>query len=213
MHKTFIATLGFDQSPIVRLIGEKGLSDRDEIILITTLTMHPRTESAIQSIRDFVRKISPSVEVKVVRLDEKAFVENVVTLSKLISKVSYPVIDASGGPKMLALSLYIAACFSGIHSVHMTTETTGERVVVPALSTPNISLSDRQKEILSLLPARVSNLSKYLGISKSTVSRILRSLVQKGLIYKNPNKVYELTLTGYIIKTLILRGEKQSRYP
>ena len=201
--KTFIATLGFDQSSIVRLIGERGLSDGDKVVLVTSAVPHPRTENALQSIREFVSRINPSVEVEVLRLDEKALVSNVVILARVIESVENPVVDASGGPKMIAFSLFLAACFSGVSVVYMTTETTGERIVVPTLTIPKHSLSGRQIEILGLLPARVSELSRKLGLSKSTISRTLSFLMKKGLVYKH-GRVFESTLTGAILKSLIL---------
>lgn len=203
MRKTFVVTLGFDQSSIVRLIGERGLSRGDNILIITSSVPHPRTESALQSIREFVSKINPNTEIEVLRLNERAFVDNVVTLTKLIKNIENPIIDVSGGPKIIALSLFLAACFSGVSVVYMIAETTGERLEIPTLAVPEHSLSDRQLEVLSLLPARVSELAKKLRLSKSTISRVLKSLMLRGLIYKRSDRVFEPTLTGAILKSLL----------
>ncbi len=202
MRKTFIATLGFDQSSIVRLIGEKGLSRGDSVFLVTSVTPHPKTENAIQSIREFVSKINSSVRVEVLRLDEKALTDNVIILARLIRNAVNPIIDVSGGPKGLTLSMFLAACFSGISKVYMTTETTGERVEVPTILFPSHAVSERQRRVLSMLPARVSELSRELGLSKSTVSRVLNLLVKKGLACKRPDRVFELTLTGKVVLEL-----------
>ncbi|MEM0233597.1 MAG: CRISPR-associated CARF protein Csa3 [Candidatus Nezhaarchaeales archaeon] len=207
MRKTFIATLGFDQSSIVRLIGERGLSEGDNIFLITSTTPHSRTENALQSIREFVGRINPSIRVEVRRLDEKALMDNVVVLARLIAGVENPVIDVSGGPKMLSLSLFLAACFSGVSTVYMTAETTGERVAVPTLSIPSHILSNRQLEVLNLLPARVSELSRGLRVSKSTISRVLNSLIRKGLVYKRSDKFFEPTLSGSVLRLLLSSEE------
>ncbi len=206
--KTFIATLGFDQSSIVRLIGERGLSGGDRVLLITSALPHPRTESALQSIKEFVNKVNPSVRVEVLRLDEKALIDNVVALTKLIESVENPIIDVSGGPKMIAFSLFLAACFSNVRVVYMTTETTGARVEVPTLTISKQLLSDRQVDVLSLLPARVSEISRELKLSKSTISRILNSLTLKGLIYKRSDRVFVPTLTGIILRSLISSSRK-----
>lgn len=213
MRKTFIATLGFDQSSIIRLIGEKGLSRDDSIFLITSSVPHPRTENALQSIREFVGKINPGVRVKVLRLDEKNLVDNIVVLARLVREAANPVIDVSGGPKLLAFSLFMAACFSGVSVVYMTAETTGERIEVPTLSIPKNMLSERQIEVLNLLPARVSELARKLRLSKSTISRLLNSLIQKGLVYKRPDKVFELTLTGSVLKTLLTSRDVTPELP
>ncbi|MEM0085961.1 MAG: CRISPR-associated CARF protein Csa3 [Zestosphaera sp.] len=207
MRKTFIATLGFDQSSIVRLIGEKGLSRDDSVFLIVSSVLHPRTENALQSIKEFISRINPGVRVEVLRLDEKDLVNNIISLSRFIEGVENPVIDVSGGPKLLAFSLFMASCFSGVDVVYMTTETTGERIEVPTLSIPKHSLSKRQIDVLNLLPARVSELARELRLSKSTVSRLLNSLIQKGLVYKRSDKVFEPTLTGGVLRVLLGRRE------
>jgi CRISPR locus-related DNA-binding protein len=204
MPKTFIATLGFDQSSLVRLIGEKGLSPSDAIYLITSVVTHPRTENAIRSIVEFVNTVNPKVEVKVVRLKETDLEVNVVRLFKLIKGCEEPVIDITGGPKGLSFSLFLAACFAGVSKVYMTTETLGERVEVPTLAMPTYTLTARQRDVLSLLPCRVTELSRKLKISKSTASRLLRNLVKKGLAYRSGGgKVFEPTLTGRILLKML----------
>lgn len=207
MPKTFIATLGFDQSSLIRLIGEKGLSSRDVIYLVTSVVTHPRTESAIRSIVEFVNTVNPKVEVKVVRLKETDLEVNVVRLFKLIKGCEEPVIDITGGPKGLSFSLFLAACFAGVNKVYMTTETLGERVEVPTLAMPIYTLTARQRDALSLLPCRVTELSRKLKISKSTASRLLRNLVKKGLAYRSGDKVFEPTLTGRILLKILTEME------
>jgi len=207
MSKTFIATLGFDQSSLIRLIGERGLSSGDTIYLVTSVVTHPRTENAIRSIVEFVNAVNPKIDVRVVRLKETDLEDNVVRLSKLIMSSEEPVIDITGGPKGLSFSLFLAACFAGVSKVYMTTETLGERVEVPTLAVPTYTLTARQREVLSLLPCRVTDLSRRLKIGKSTASRLLRSLVRKGLAYRGDGKVFEPTLTGRILLKMLVGGE------
>jgi predicted transcriptional regulator len=86
----------------------------------------------------------------------------------------------------------------------MTTETLGERVEVPTLAMPTYTLTARQRDVLSLLPCRVTELSRKLKISKSTASRLLRNLVKKGLAYRSGGgKVFEPTLTGRILLKML----------
>ncbi len=207
MSKTFIATLGFDQSSLIRLIGERGLSSGDTIYLVTSVVTHPKTENAIRSIVEFVNAVNPKVDVRVVRLKETDLEDNVVRLSKLIMSSGEPVIDITGGPKGLSLSLFLAACFVGVSKVYMTTETLGERVEVPTLAVPTYALTARQREVLSLLPCRVTDLSRRLKIGKSTASRLLKGLVKKGLAYRGGGKVFEPTLTGRILLKMLVGGE------
>lgn len=200
MPKTFIASLGFDQSSLIRLIGEKGLSINDKIYLVTSAVSHPKTENAIKSIVDFVRAVNPGIGIEVLRLNEADLENNVAKLSIIISNSDEPIIDITGGPKGISLSLFLAACFSGVRKVYMTTETLGERVEMPTLAMPASVLTDRQREALEALPCRVTELSRKLGVSKSTASRLLKNLMKKGLVHKNEDKkIFELTLTGKIL--------------
>ena len=203
MGKTFIASLGFDQSPILRLIGERGLSDGDSVWIVTSAVPHPRAESALQGVREFVAKINPRVRVEVLRLDERSLVDNIVALARLIEGSENPIVDVSGGPRIIGLSLFLAACFSNVGAVYATTETTGERVEIPVPRVPGRPLSGKQARVLALLPARVSELARELKLDKSTVSRTLRSLASKGLVRKRPDRVFEPTLTGAVLRSML----------
>lgn len=69
MPKTFIASLGFDQSSLIRLVGEMELGINDMIYLVTSAVSHPKTENAIKSIVDFVRAVNPGIGIEVLRLN------------------------------------------------------------------------------------------------------------------------------------------------
>jgi predicted transcriptional regulator len=72
------------------------------------------------------------------------------------------------------------------------------------IAMPTYTLTARQRDVLSLLPCRVTELSRKLKISKSTASRLLRNLVKKGLAYRSGGgKVFEPTLTGRILLKML----------
>lgn len=202
MGKAFIATLGFESSAILRLVGEKGVSSGDVIYLVTSKIPHPRVENAIKSVKDFIDKVSPKAFVKTLRLDENRLEENIVTLAKLLKTVEEPIVDVTGGPKGLSLALYLAAGFANVGKVYITTETTGERLEIPTIQLPTYTLTSKQLEILKQLPNKLTKIAENTKTSKSTISKQLKQLMSKGLVYKE-NKTFCLTLQGKITLSLI----------
>ncbi|PUA31183.1 MAG: hypothetical protein B7O98_09695 [Zestosphaera tikiterensis] len=202
MGKAFVATLGFEPSAILRLVGEKGISSDDVIYLITSKTPHPRVENAIKSVKDFVDKISPKAFVEVLRLDENSLEENIATLAKLLKTMEEPIVDITGGPKGLSIALYLAAGFANIGKVYITTETTGERLEIPTIQPPTHTLTPKQVEILKQLPNKLTKIAENTKTSKSTISKQLKGLINKGLAYKE-NKTFHPTLQGKITLKLI----------
>jgi len=205
-NKTIVATLGFDPSVILKIIGEHGLSDNSKIILITPKTMHPKAKNAIKEIQNFIEKISSNIKIKILKIEEDKFEDNVIKLKNLLSKLTEPIIDISGGPRILALTLYIAAGIVEIPLVYLTLETTSNRLKLPTISIPKSTLTERQKQILSLLPEKPIEIAKKLKLSKSAVSRHLKTLTNKGLTIKYNNQYYP-TLTA---KALLTELKKQN---
>ncbi len=202
MGRAFIATLGFEPSAILRLVGEKGISSGDVVYLVTSKIPHPRVENAVKSVKDFIDKVSPKAFVEVLRLDESNLEENVVVLANLLKTVEEPIVDITGGPKGLSLALYLAAGFANVGKVYMTVETTGERIEIPTIQPPTHTLTQKQVEILKQLPNRLTKIAKNTKTSKSTISKQLKQLINKGLVYKE-NKTFYPTLQGKITLKLI----------
>jgi len=199
--KVFIASLGFDATHVLRLIVERGLSSGDTVCLVTSSSQHPRAESAVKSVMDFVEKTNPRVEVKVLRLDEAKFEENVALLARYISeslKRGEVFVDISGGPKGLVLALYVASAIAGAGDVSLTLETTGERVKVPVLPNPFAGVTEKQLQVLRNLPSTVTALSSKMGVSKAAVSKLLQRLREKGLVVERAGR-YEVSPAGRLL--------------
>ncbi|MGC9069359.1 MAG: CRISPR-associated CARF protein Csa3 [Thermoprotei archaeon] len=204
--RTIIITLGFDPSVVLKIIGEHGLSNSSRVVLITPKTSHPKAKNAIKEIQNFIEKINNNVKVSVLKIEENKFEENIIRLKKFLSKFSETIVDISGGPRILALTLYIASGIAGIPYIYLTLETTGERIKLPTISLPRSSLTERQKEILSLLPEKPIKIARKIRLSKSAVSRHLKILVNKGLATKHGDQYYP-TITA---KTLLTETNQLS---
>ncbi|AKG38435.1 hypothetical protein MA03_02915 [Infirmifilum uzonense] len=201
MRKTYICSLGFDATSIVRLIGEKGLTANDTIILVTTTHTHPRAETAIKSLKDFAEKLNPKSTIDVIRIPETSLEESLPVLVQRIrqekSRGSNIIVDISGGPKNIAVALYLAAALAPADEVHLTSEVTGERVHLPLIPI-HLLLTPRQLKVLSMLPATLTELSQKLQVSKPAVSRLMARMKEKGLVTMNKNR-YEPTPWGRIL--------------
>ncbi|MHB9301901.1 CRISPR-associated CARF protein Csa3 [Thermofilum pendens] len=202
---TYIATLGFDATHVVRMVGEGGLRAGDEVVIVTSSNPHPRAENALKSVYDFVEKLNPKAKVTVLRLDERRVAENAALLARLLRDASRSgrrvTVDVSGGPRGLALSLYIASVLASTGEVYLTTETTGERVKVPLLPSPARGLTEKQVKALSALPCTTGQLAEKLGVSKGAASRLLRRLREKGLASTTRGK-HECTDAGRMVAAL-----------
>jgi CRISPR locus-related DNA-binding protein len=196
--KTIVITLGFDPSTVLKIIGEHGLSDNSRVILITSKTSHPKAKNAIKEIQNFIEKINNNVKVNIIKIEEDKFEENIIRLKKFLSKFTETIVDISGGPRILALTLYITSGIIGIPFVYMTLETTGERIKLPTISLPKSLLTEKQKEILLLLPEKPIKIARKIKLSKSTISRHLKILTNKGLTTKHGNQYYP-TITAKIL--------------
>ncbi len=210
----FFITLGFDSSVVGKLAGRHNMSEVTEIYLIRSSAKHPKAEAAVEESVRLIRKLNPSVRVEVVELDEKDFEGNIARLTDLIygeGRDDGVVIDISGGPRALGLALYVAASVVGVEEVQMRLETTGEEVALRTLPLPSTScITDRLAVIASYLPTKPSRLARALGISRSTASRELQSLVKKGLAVKSGNRTYLPTpITKALVRIKLRRdGER-----
>ena len=203
INTCFILTFGFDSSILARLIGKYGLRDEDIFILVKSKVPHIKADIAVSDAKNLISKLNNNVKVETLNLDERELENNVLTLVKVISRYKDMriIIDISGGPRLLGMSLYIAAGIMKIKNVLIRLETTSEDAYIGTLSLqPCVRLTPRQIQILKLLPAKPSQVAKALKISRSTALRHLQKLERKGLVIKNDQSMYGRTpLTSAVI--------------
>jgi CRISPR locus-related DNA-binding protein len=188
----------------IKLLGEKGLGPRDVIVVVTSPQDHPRTDSALKSIHEFIEKINPRANLTREKLNDTNLLESAIQLSKKILQYrqqGYMVIaDISGGAKGLSLSLFIAASVSGADEIYLASEITGERVQLPRIPEPQ-KLTRRQLQALAILPATLRETAERLGISKPAASRLLKRMRANGIVSLEKDKYYP-TAWGSLLKEI-----------
>jgi len=202
--KVYISTLGFDSTQVIKLLGEKGLGPRDIIIVVTPPQDHPRTDSALKSIREFIEKINPRANLIREKLSDTNVLESAIQLSKKILQYKQQgymvIVDISGGAKGLSLSLFIAASVSGADEIYLASEVTGERVQLPRIPEPQ-KLTRRQLQVLAILPATLRETAERLGVSKPAASRLLKRMRANGIVILEKDKYYP-TAWGSLLKNI-----------
>jgi CRISPR locus-related DNA-binding protein len=202
--KAYICTLGFDSTQVIKLLGEKGLGPSDVVIVVTPPQDHPRTESALKSIREFIERINPRADLVREKLKDTDVLESAIRLSKKIlqyRREGYTVIaDISGGAKGLSLSLFIAASAAGADEIYLASEVTGERVQLPRIPQPQ-KLTQRQLQVLAILPAALREIAGRLGVSKPAASRLLKRMRANGVVFLEKDNYYP-TAWGSLLKEI-----------
>ncbi len=204
-RRTFVCTIGFDSRVVMRLVARYGLKPDDRIVLIRSVKPHEKSDEAVKEVREFVDKSAKGVEVTEIRVDEREFIDNVVSFAKLIRDSENPVVDVSGGPRALVLALYVAASVTGIKNVDVLLEPSGKVTQIPSLGLDFSNLTERQKEVLKHLPSKTGRLARKLNVDKSAASRHLNTLSRKGLV-RREGSLYGLTSLGMLVKRLIEEG-------
>ena len=207
--RLIIASLGFDPSVFLRIIGRYGITDSDKVIIVSSSVEHPKSEAAISEVMNFFNKVGFNVDVKVMKLDENNFPESLVDFyCKLrtiveMNDFSRILVDISGGPRGIGLILYITAGLLGLKEVFLTTETKSVSIEVPVMvgSIDSFLPTNKQYKLLSLLPHRPSYISKEMGVSLSSVSKLIRSLENRGLIQRE-GRSFKLTEKGKLVIAL-----------
>ena len=216
MPRTFILTLGFDSSIVLRAISRHGIGEGDRIVLVTSRTPHPKAESAINEVKSFANRISSGIAVDVVSVEEHDFSGSVKTICNIMSsgvnrRENQLIVDTSGGPRIIGLAVYVAAGLCGLHSVWITTETRSKSLSLPVLvdSLDTVLPSRRQLELLRVLPARPSVIARRLGVSRSAVSKMLRSMEGRGLIVRDGRVVRPSVKAEFLLEVM---GDKDNTH-
>ncbi|MEB3756923.1 MAG: CRISPR-associated CARF protein Csa3 [Desulfurococcales archaeon] len=206
MGKAFIITLGFDSSVVLRTISKHGINSEDQIILVTSRTPHPKAENAVNETVEFIGKIEKNITVETLRVEEHDFAKTVRTIYNkirtLMKRNHEVIIDISGGPRIIGLATYVAAGLSSIHEVNITTETQSRNITLPVIVDP-VDIQKptlRQLELLKTLPARPSDIARKMNITRSAVSKMLKTLAKKGLVERKGKTITPSKKGEFILK-------------
>ncbi len=212
--RVLVSTFGFDERPIVRAISRHGGFDRVYAVALRVDDgSWRRVESAYSVLRGFLGGLGVDVELVPVELGEGGFARLVWRVKGFLRSVvegSREVwIQLSGGSRVIVLAVYTAAL--GLEEdvagrVRFLVE--GEGFDAEFV----VGLGDLRFRVLGVLERKVlrclveaggaevgpSEVSRGLGIAKSTAHKYLRLLAEKGLAVRLGNGRYVATPAAYI---------------
>ncbi len=219
MYATLIATLGFDERHVIRSLLSMGMEGVRWIVLL--LPDWPMDERSLQAVKEIKRIAGlaglrmEDVVVKHVKVEDFwSAVSTIITVfTEWYTRGSEKfILSLGGGLRALVLEAYTATLFLPKDIARRTViridmeakpaSITIERSNIPLCLQP----TEQEIRVLRKLlenPATLTNLSRELGIPKTTTWKILNRLQENNLVAKEENtyKITELGKTLLKIKT------------
>lgn len=207
MVKVFIATLGFEEKWIIRMLTRHGIERGDKLIILTYRRID-RVENAIKAITDFIGKYyKGEVELSIHEIpvhDLHRALEEIVRIIRGVSGVPV-VVNISGGMRALILELILALTIVKPENciIEIESEDTTFTLKLPFTKVINLSvigsyLTEARKRILTILDSTpnltAEELSRRLGVKVSTVRKHLDILEKLGLVSRE-GKPYRFKVT------------------
>ncbi|MCL7390328.1 MAG: CRISPR-associated CARF protein Csa3 [Thaumarchaeota archaeon] len=212
-----IAVLGFDERHVIRSLLRLGFKNVDVIYLVVPSgRITKQTEEAIKRITE-VAKLANVSDVKVFEVDPLGFGSAVAKLRKLIIDLCSGgkdlVISLGGGMRVLIVETLVASLLVpkelSSHILVVVDLESGEGYIEVNISSiltiSELKLDELQvlKYLLTKAPAGPTEISKTLGIPKTTVWKILKKLHAKELVTKQYRE-YKASDTGGRLKELLM---------
>lgn len=201
-----VATLGFDERPVLHAISETGFKGVEKIFLIRPFNDDPRAVKAVSEIKKLASIANLGDEdVVSYRVDVRDFWGSVAMIHRLLREVAkntgdYVVLCLGGGLRALVLETYTSFILLSLDErrkfkVRIDLET-GDHVIV--LRGEEIFLDTRvsssELEILETLREEpgltLTEISDKLIKPTSTVHRVLKKLCSRNLVVRRENKYY-----------------------
>ncbi len=217
-----MATLGFDERPVIRTMSEKGFEGITKIYLIRPLDDDPRGSKAVAEIRKIASIAGVSDEdVVSFRVDPRMFWESVSLIHDLMASIlassrEEVVVLLGGGLRALILEAYTAFLLIPCDArsrlrLRIDLEIGGQPIIINGGEIPirNIDISDAELRILEVVAANpglnLTGISDVLVKPTSTIHKSLKRLLAHGLLAREGNKYY-LSQLGRILLRLIGSG-------
>jgi CRISPR locus-related DNA-binding protein len=212
-----IAVLGFDERHVIRSLLRLGFKNVDVIYLVVPSgRITKQTEEAIKRITE-VAKLANVSDVKVFEVDPLGFGSAVAKLRKLIMDLCSGgkdlVISLGGGMRVLIVETLVASLLVpkelSSHILIVVDLESGEGYIEVNISNiltiSELKLDELQvlKYLLTKAPAGPTEISKTLGIPKTTVWKILKKLHTKELVTKQYRE-YKASDAGERLKELLI---------
>lgn len=208
--RAYVSPIGYDSTRITRPVLSHGLDTDDRLVLVRPSLENDeqRAHQAIRDVKQMVTQIEPDIEIERVEIPHDDLTASVGELCEIIDACDRDgevVVNLSGGPRDLLISLLLATLVhqQGIDAALTYSDIDGE---VRQLPVPNLTVDIPEASYQTLRtvadrenPISISELTEARELAKSTVTRHLKQLEDRGLVdtrQEGKVKFAELTFTG-----------------
>lgn len=209
--RSYISPIGYDSARVTRPVISHGLDTDDRIVLLRpALEMDDtRASQAVRDVKQMTTQIEPDIDIDLEEIPHDDFRTAVLRVCDIIEDNSGElVINLSGGARDIFATLCIAAVvhvdrintvltFSDIDGDVRELELPDLTVDVPMAALDTLRRIDAMDNKVS-----ISELSDELDIAKSTVTRHLQQLEERGLVetwLEGKPKYARITFSGKIL--------------
>lgn len=220
--KTIIFSLGFDISGVVSALTTMPLESGDKLIFVIPRRDTERARRARRELEEFLKMLATrglNLVYTYLRVNEEDVQEALSSIMyTILSEEGEVYLEATGGLRSIVVALTLAAVVlrERIAALHTIAESSGKRVPVPIPPPAPLDLDPVDREIIRLAESAGGEVTApyleiELEISKSTATRRLRSLSEKGLLVKVSKRParYRLTPLGRLVaRTARNRGDE-----
>ncbi|MCC6019246.1 MAG: CRISPR-associated CARF protein Csa3 [Candidatus Verstraetearchaeota archaeon] len=201
--KILILSLGFDERFAIRSILRTGLSSGDKVLIFTAEPIVDKAEKALQIVLEFLKKYFEGVEYEVISIPTKDFERSVSMIGERLMKLKslgYDVIlNLSGGMRSLIIELLVASTLVGLKGVVEVELENLEGYLSFTVDVLRIRapLKEEYKSVLNAIieagEINLSQLSRKVAMAKSTIHKIVKKMIEEGLVeYEKVGKEYRL---------------------
>lgn len=205
----YLTPFGFDPSHVISVIVEKGIKDKDRIVLVIP-EVNEEDERFIrgkQEVENTIDRISDA-NIDILKVDHKDFEESVLKISKFISEEKGPFcLNASQAAREILIATLMAALFQRNKFEDFVIFSDVDRRNLKNAELPfPVQLSEKEKKIVKKVRRgiTVSELAEALNIDNSTASRKINTLEEKNILKtkkQGRRKKLKLTFTGKIYRS------------
>jgi len=204
VHRLFTCTIGWTETPIVRLVVRHGLEAGDFVLLVRPTGSDEKADIALQAIRDFLVKMLgdlASRSFRVLEIDPLSPISSIKRIREVLEEYEVEEVIAilSGGMRALLLETLLGILFSKHFSedrrilIEVDLEGRNEYIRLDSkiLKLVGWKPSAEQRKLMNALkfePKPMRALAEELEVNVSTVYRWFKELEARGLMKAEKDK-------------------------
>lgn len=206
--RTYLAPIGFDSRRVVHPVLSEGLDEDDQVILLRPSDNSQQGEDTVSEVENVLTQVVEELKLTIEQLPYSDFVETMLYCVDLIHEAEGELtVTLGGGAREILLPLTVATFSSpkSVDKVLQVGDIDNNVRRIPKLNLQS-SVSRAEFSVLSGIsqldaPISISEIAAELGKSKSTISRHVKSLTERGFLATSEDgrkKTVELTDIGRV---------------